>query len=168
MSIPCASLRKVYISSVLEAHQQISFCHHSVAQLSASEMALTSLIKVLVIPFFALCATLPQPSGNYNLLQGPVVSPTYTFTDNSSAPTGNISSDNTLKLRCDPVRYGRNLKVESCRRVFTFIFQDETQTVFAQRGSAQPHDANLPFRATSSECLIVLKLALLDHSTAAR
>lgn len=114
-------------------------------------MALTSLFKVLIIPVFALCAILPQPLGTHDLLQGPVISPAYTFFDNSSAPTGNVSSDNILKLRCDPVRYGRNLKVESCRRIFNFMSSDDTPTIFAERGSFQAHVANLPYRATSSE-----------------
>lgn len=158
ISIPCKSLRKVCIPSVFEAHQQLSSCYDLVTQLSASNMFSTLLIKVLVVPVFVSCAILPQPPGTNDLLQGPAISPIYPFIDNSSVPNGNGSFDNILKLKCDPVRYGRNLKVESCRRVFTFITQDDTQTVFAERGSAQPHDSNLPFRATSSKCFIVLSL----------
>lgn len=111
---------------------------------------------VLMVTVFVLCATLPQPPVTYDLLQGPVVSPAHTFVNDTSASVGNRSFDNILKLRCDPVRYGRNLKVESCRKAFNFIAQSDTQTVFAERGSAQPHNSNLPFRATSGECLIVL------------
>ena len=108
-------------------------------------MSWTLLIEVLVFPVLALCVILPQTWDTY-----PVISPALTSIKNLSAATGNTSLGNTLKLRCDPVRYGRNLNVESCRKVFNFIAPDDTQTVFAERSSVQPHDLNLPFRATSS------------------
>lgn len=116
------------------------------------------MIKLFLLPGTTLCAVLPQPSDTCNLLQEPVISPALSNFENSSTASGNTSLDNILKLRCDPIRYGRNLKVESCRKVFGFIAQDDTQTVFAERGSVQPHDLNLPFRATSSECLSISSL----------
>lgn len=124
------------------------------------------MIKFLVFSGTAICRLLPQLVNTYNLSQGPVTSPALSFSGNSSVATGNISFDNILKLRCDPIRYGRNLRSESCRKVFNFIPQDDRQTVFAERDSGQPHDLNLPFRATSSECLSISKLlysTLLEH-----
>ena len=149
--ISWVSRQKVYISDVFEAHQYILSYHLLLVGPSASQMSWTSLIKVLVVPVFASCAILPQQTDTYDLLQASVVSPAPKFPNDTSAPTSNTSFDNVLKLRCDPVRYGRNLKVESCRRIFSFIKEGDEQTVFAERGSVQPHDSNLPFRATSSE-----------------
>ena len=123
-------------------------------------MSWTLLIEVLVLPVIASCAILPQPLDTNDLLRGPFISPALSLSVNLSTVTGNTSSGNLLKLRCDPVRYGRNLNVESCRKVFGFIAQDDTQTVFAERGIVQPHDLNLPFRATSSECL---SISILFH-----
>ena len=59
-------------------------------------------------------------------------------------------------LKCDPVRYGRGLKVESCRNVFNYMEVDNTDIVFADRSSAQPHDLDPPFSTTSSKCLSTL------------
>ena len=106
------------------------------------------LIEVLLLPALAVCVIMPQPLDTY-----PVISSALTNVVNLSATTGNTSLGNILRLRCDPVRYGRNLNVGSCSKASTFLPPDDTQTVFAERGSVQPHDLNLPFRATSSECL---------------
>lgn len=121
-------------------------------------MSWTLLIKIITVPVLALCATVPQLPGTYDPWQGPVVFPALSSSENSSAATGNTSLGNILKLRCDSVRYGSHLKVESCRKVFNFIAQDDTQTIFAERDSVQPHDLNLPFRAYSSEYLSVSDL----------
>lgn len=54
----------------------------------------------------------------------------------------------------------------SCRKVFNFIAQDDTQTVFAERSTVQPHDLNLPFRAISSESPItsgLLHMTVLER-----
>lgn len=115
-------------------------------------MSWTPLIKVLVLPMVALGAILPQSLDTYDLLHGPGISSAPLSIGNTSATTANTSSGNILKLRCDPIRYGRNLHVGSCRKIFNFIAQDDTQTVFAERDTIQPHDLNLPFRVTSSEC----------------
>ena len=124
-------------------------------------MSWTLLIELLVFPVVASCAMLPQPLDTNDLLRGPFISPALRVSVNSSTITGNTSSGNLLKLRCDPVRYGRNLNVESCRKVFHFIARDDTQSVFAERGTVQPHDLNLPFRSTSSECLSISSLVHL-------
>lgn len=150
-----------YISGVFEAHQGLLSLYQSLVELSASQMSWKLLIKVLVVHVFASCDILPQQTGIYDLLQASVVSPAPTFINDSSAPTSNTSFDNVLKLRCDPVRYGRNLKVESCRKILGFISESDEQSVFADRGSVQPHDSNLPFRATSSKCLIISSLLYL-------
>ena len=115
------------------------------------------LIEVLVLPALALSVIMPHPLDTY-----PVISSALTNVVNSSAATGNPSLGKILRLRCDPVRYGRNLRVESCSKASSFLPRDDTQTVFAERDSVQPHDLNLPFRATSSECLRFSGLAACD------
>lgn len=57
--------------------------------------------------------------------------------------------------------------MESCRKVFGFIAQDDTQTVFAERGSVQPHDLNLPFRATSNDALCFVQPILSEGAVTA-
>ena len=109
-----------------------------------------TLIGSLIIPAFALCAALSLPLDTPDLLQGSVISPDLPYPQNLSAATGNTSSGNILKLRCDPVRYGRNLKVESCMKVFNYIEVDDEEFIFAERGSVQLHHLNLPYRVTSS------------------
>ncbi|CAF9927366.1 MAG: hypothetical protein ALECFALPRED_003692 [Alectoria fallacina] len=131
-------------------------------------MSWTLLIEVLVLPVIASCAILPQPLDTNDLLRGPFISPALSLSVNLSTVTGNTSSGNLLKLRCDPVRYGRNLNVESCRKVFGFIAQDDTQTVFAERGIVQPHDLNLPFRATSNDARCYVQPILTEGAVTAR
>lgn len=126
------------------------------------------LLEVLILAAFALCAVVPQPSDTYDLLQGPVISPALYFPENLSFATNDTSFDEVLKLRCNPVRYGRNLNVGSCRKVFNFIAQDDTQTVFAERSTVQPHDLNLPFRAISSDGLCYVQPILAEGAVTAR
>ena len=119
-------------------------------------MSSNCFIRVLVFTTLALGATLPRLLDTNDLLQGSELSPTLSYPENSSAIHGNTSTGGLLMLKCDPVRYGRGLKVESCRNVFTYMKVDETDTVFADRSSAQPHNLGLPFRTTSSKCLSIL------------
>lgn len=58
--------------------------------------------------------------------------------------------------------------MESCRKVFNFIPQDDTQTVFAERSTAQHHDLNLPFRATSNDALCYVQPVLSEGAITAR
>lgn len=134
----------------------------------ASTMTWTFMIDVLIVPVLALCAILPQPRDADDLLQGPVTSPALTLFENSSAAAGNISHGNVLKLKCDSVRYGRDLKVESCRKVFNFIGQDDTQTVFAERSTVHHHDLNLPFRASSNDARCYVQPVLAEGAVTAR
>lgn len=111
------------------------------------------LIEVLILPVLVLCAVVPQPLDTDILLQGPFNIPALSFSKNSSAAIDNSSLSNIPKLRCDPIRYGRNLNVGSCRKVFNFVAPSDTQTIFGDRSSLEPHDLDLPFRFTSSKCL---------------
>ena len=109
-------------------------------------------VDILILPTLALCATLPNILDNDDLLQGSVISPTLSYAVNSSTTYGNRSVGNILRLQCDRIRYGRDLKVESCRKVFNYLKADDTEVIFADRSSAQPHDVSLPLRTTSGKC----------------
>lgn len=110
------------------------------------------LISFLILPTLALCAILPNILDNDDSLQGTVISPTLSYAENSSTIYGNRSVGNNLMLKCDKIPYGRDLKVESCRKVFNYLKADDTEVGFADRSSAQPHDVSLPLRTTSSKC----------------
>ena len=112
----------------------------------------TFMIRFFVLTGIEICAVLSQSLDTYNLTQEPAMSSALSFSENSSAVSGNTSPKNVLNLRCDPIRFGRNLRVESCRKAFGYISHGDMQTVFAERDSGQPHDFNLPFRVSSSEC----------------
>ena len=114
-------------------------------------MRWTLLLAVSTLPVLAVSATLPQRQDTNNLSHQLSVSPALLSAENSSTIFSNASLGELLKIRCDPIRYGKNLKVASCRNVFSYIAQDDTQAVFAERGAVQPHDLNLPFRVASSE-----------------
>ena len=114
---------------------------------------------------FTLCAVVPSLLNTNNLLQGSVIPPTLQYPGNSSAASGNTSfSSNSLRVRCDPVRYGRNLRVESCRKAFNYLRAGGTETIFADRSSTLPHDLSLPLRYTGSKSLSAAVLSLL-HMT---
>ena len=116
-------------------------------------MRWTLLLAVSTLPVLAVSAILPQTQDTNNLSQQISVSPALLSAENSSTTFSNASFGEILKIRCDPIRYGKNLKVASCRNLFNYIAQDDTQAVFAERGAVQPHDLNLPFRVASSEYL---------------
>lgn len=88
---------------------------------------------------------------NDDISQGPVIPPTLSYALNSSNTYGNRSIGDILKFQCDRVRYGRDLKVERCRKLFEDLKADDTQVVFADRNDA-PHGLNLRLRTTSSKC----------------
>ncbi|KAM0795954.1 hypothetical protein BDR22DRAFT_893643 [Usnea florida] len=111
----------------------------------------TSLLTVSILPALALSITLPPLQDTNNTSQPPTLSPSLFSAENTSTTYTNTSLGKILKINCDPVRYGRNLKVSSCKNVFTYLAPNDTQTVFAERGSVQPHDVNLPYRITSSK-----------------
>ena len=137
-------------------HQKAEYhCLPSRARTRLANIAMSStiLIKVLSLPVLALCAILPLPSDTGDTLQE---LPTYSALSspgNSSALSGNNSISTRFNYKCDWVRYGRGLKVESCKSVFNFIKPDNVETVYADRSSAQHHDVDLPVRATSSKWL---------------
>ena len=61
------------------------------------------------------------------------------------------SSSNVLGVICSGIRYGRNLKVNSCRNIFDYLVKSDTQNAFAERDSGIPYDVPLPWRTLSSE-----------------
>ncbi len=118
---------------------------------SAFTMCVKDLIVLLILPTFALCAKIPSLLNISNPLQGSINFAAIPYSGNSSAATGNTSVGTLLNFKCNPVRYGRHLKVESCRKVFDYLEMDDEETIFADRGSTQPHDLNLPSRVTGSK-----------------
>lgn len=74
----------------------------------------------------------------------------------TSLDSGNQSSllggmGGVLKIACDSIRYGKNLKVKSCQRLFGYLRKDTTQYTFANRDSRKPFDIALPMRTYSGE-----------------
>ncbi len=120
---------------------------------------------LLILPTLATCANIPKLLNSSNPLQGSIVLPAIPYAGNSSTRNGITSLGTLLKLRCDPVRYGRNLKVESCSKVFDYMNIDGTETIFADRDSTQPHDLNLPSRATSSKSQRISSMVHKDLSS---
>lgn len=100
-----------------------------------------------------LAASLPRPSESVDsLAAGPVSSLNLLSPANTLALSSNNSSPgNVLKIACDATKYGKNLKVNSCRNVFRFLRRDETRYTFAERDSGVPHDVPLPLRTLSSK-----------------
>ena len=126
------------------------------AGFTASTKSSNCFITVIILPALALCATLPRLLDTNDLRQGSRLSQTLSYPETSSVTYGNASIGGLLMLKRNPVRYGRGLKVESCRNVFNYMKVDNTDIVFADRSSAQPHDLDLPFSTTSSKCLSTL------------
>ena len=80
------------------------------------------------------------------------------LTPNLGSPAGILipsndsdTSGNKLKITCDGMTYGKNLKVPSCRKVFGYLRQDPTQYTFVERGSGIEGDVPLPLRTYSSK-----------------
>lgn len=91
------------------------------------------------------------------------VVPQVSSVDDSSTPVWSRSAalpsnesyfaNKKLKIACDANKFGRNLKVKSCRDMFGYLTPDEEQYAFALRDSGIPHDIGLPFRTYSSKSI---------------
>ncbi len=87
-----------------------------------------------------------------SLAAGPISSPNSLSPANILSPSSNTSSTgNKMIIACDGTRYGKNLKVKSCRHVFGFLSKDDKQLTFAERDSGVPSDIPLPLRTLSSK-----------------
>lgn len=99
-----------------------------------------------------LAASLPQRPERIGSLETAPISSSNLLSPAILAPSSsNTSSGNTLKVGCDSNRFGKNLKVNSCRNVFRYLRKDEKQLTFADRDSGVPFDVPLPLRTYSSE-----------------
>ncbi|KAL6716108.1 hypothetical protein ACLMJK_005674 [Lecanora helva] len=78
----------------------------------------------------------------------------------SRAPSNHPISAKKLKIICDDQRWGRNLKVKSCRDLFGYLRQGEELYSFAQRDSGIPHDIPLPIRTLSNDGVCFLQPVL--------
>lgn len=103
-----------------------------------------------------LAASLPRRSEIIGSLAARPISPSNLLSPaNMLASSSNTSSSgNLLKIACDGTKYGKNLKVNSCRSVFNFMMKNETQFTFAERDSGVPSDISLPLRTLSSKTSI--------------
>ncbi|KAL9133627.1 MAG: hypothetical protein Q9175_005189 [Cornicularia normoerica] len=112
-----------------------------------------------------LAASLPRrpESITGSLAAGPISSTDSLSPANIRTPSSNTSaSGNLLKIACDGTRYGKNLRVSSCRNIFHFMKKNETQFTFAERDSGVPNDIPLPVRTLSSGDNKV-NVALVDY-----
>ncbi|KAF6227108.1 hypothetical protein HO133_008549 [Letharia lupina] len=109
-----------------------------------------------------LAASLSRRSESVgSLAAGPIPSSDLLSPANILVPSSNnSSSDNRLKIACDATRYGKNLKVSSCRNVFNFMKKDETTYTFAERDSGVPNDGPLPLRTLSNDGLCFVQPVL--------
>ncbi|KAM0796442.1 hypothetical protein BDR22DRAFT_525996 [Usnea florida] len=73
------------------------------------------------------------------------------------------TSGNKLKITCDGMTYGKNLKVPSCRKVFGYTRHDPTQYTFVERGSGIPGDVPLPLRTYSNDGLCFIQPFLKEN-----
>lgn len=111
-----------------------------------------NLILCQLYSYTVLAASLLRRSESIGgLATGPATSSNLLSPANILAPSTTNSSANILKIACDASRYGKNLKVYSCRNVFMYLRKDPTVFVFAERDSGLPCDVPLPFRTLSSE-----------------
>ena len=100
-----------------------------------------------------LAASLPQRSERIGSLETAPISSSNLLSPAIlvSSSSNTTSSGNMLKVGCDSSRFGKNLKVNSCRNVFRYLRKDEKQLTFAERNSGVPLDVPLPLRTYSSE-----------------
>ena len=89
-----------------------------------------------------------QAGGRLSLLSSSITNLTSTLAP-SSLPSNAPLSAKILKIACDSSRWGRNLKVNSCRNVFAYLQKDDEELIFSNRDSGVPHNIGLPFRALS-------------------
>ena len=102
------------------------------------------------LTLWAVYSVLPQ--------QTECLDPGPNLTSNSGSPATMLiplnnsdTSANKLKVTCDGMTYGKNLKVPSCRKVFGYMRHDSTQYTFVERLSGIPGDVLLPLRTYSSK-----------------
>lgn len=76
-------------------------------------------------------------------------------TNSTLLSNGPLSTTNVLKIGCDSRRYGRDLKVKSCRDVFRYVKYENEQITFSERDSGISHDVGLPLRTYSSMSLLL-------------
>lgn len=96
-----------------------------------------------------LSASLPQRSEGIGT--GPI-SNSNSLLLTALAPSSNSSSSsNGLKIECSGRKYGKNLKVNSCRNIFDFLRKEEEEHTFAERDSGIPFNVPLPWRTLSSK-----------------
>lgn len=75
-------------------------------------------------------------------------------TNSTLLSNGPLSTSNTLKIGCDSRRYGRDLKVKSCRNVFRYVKHENEQVTFSERDSGISYDVGLPLRTYSSKSVL--------------
>lgn len=69
----------------------------------------------------------------------------------TQATASNALANDELQISCNAPLHGQNLKVPSCKNVFTVISKDQKQFTFAERGAMVPYDLPLPYRLQSSQ-----------------
>ena len=123
-------------------------------------MFFSLMLWALLHPNTVLAASLPQRSDRIGSLDTGRISSSNLLSPAIPAPSSNFSSGNVLQIACDSAKFGKNLKVNSCRNIFRYLMRDEVQYTFAERDSGVPHDAPLPWRTLSGEkthrCLYLL------------
>ena len=75
-------------------------------------------------------------------------------TNSTLLGNGSLAPSNILKIGCDSRRYGRDLKVKSCRDVFRYVKYENEQIIFSERDSGISHDVGLPLRTYSSMSVV--------------
>ena len=110
------------------------------------------MLAVALSPILGLSSSVPYASQtNDDHLLVPTVSTDLPSPSEALALPGNNSlSANKLKIACDS-KFGRNLKVKSCRGLFGYLKPIDDQYTFSLRGSGIPNDVSLPLRSYSSE-----------------
>ena len=112
-------------------------------------MLTSSIPFISTISALVSSASVPQSSLAFgNLPPSPPASRVLTL---PSARSNNFTlSAKKLKIDCDSNRWGRDLKVKSCRDLFGYLKKDDEELIFSNRDSGLPHDIPLPIRTLSS------------------
>lgn len=110
------------------------------------------ILTISIFSTIAVSARVPQASHVApSLAAVPWRSPNLTLPLNTTASHNALSANKKLKIMCDSDRWGRNLKVKSCRDLFGYLAKDDNdQITFAQRDSGIQHEVPLPLRTLSS------------------
>lgn len=123
-----------------ESRENISIILHS----TVTEIMLAA---ILLIISGALSAALQQHPANSLTAGGNGPS----TLDSSTVLAFNISAGRVLQIECNAPRYGKNLKVPSCKKVLRQIAESDRQVVFADRASVVSHEVPLPYRLQSGQ-----------------